>query len=102
MRGVVNVLGVWLKVLRTRFARDQPSTSLLQILDTPLGLVLYRLFNLHVMNDLYILGGGALAVKWAGMGTPPSATSKDADSYGTHKLLVFHAYGWKKHAKNHH
>ena len=54
-----------------------------------------------MVNDLYILGGGALAVKWAGVGTPPSATSKDADSYGTHKLLVFHAYGWKKHAKDH-
>ena len=35
-RGVVNVLGAWLKFLRARFARGRPSTSLLQILDTPL------------------------------------------------------------------
>ncbi len=54
-----------------------------------------------MMNDLCIRGGGAVAVKWAGMGTPPGATSKDADSYGAHKLLVFYAYSWKKHAKHH-
>ena len=28
--------GAWLKFLRARFARNRPSTSLLQILDTPL------------------------------------------------------------------
>ena len=29
-------LGAWLKILCARFARNRPSTSLLQILDTPL------------------------------------------------------------------
>jgi hypothetical protein len=51
------------------------------------------------MNDLCILGGGSVAVKWAGLGTPPSTTSKDADSYGAHKLLVFHAYVGKNMPK---
>ena len=36
MRGVVNVLGAWLKILLARFACNRPSTSLLQILDMPL------------------------------------------------------------------
>ena len=35
-RRVVNVLGAWLKILHAHFARDWLSTSLLQILDTPL------------------------------------------------------------------
>ena len=38
MRGVINVLGVWLKILRARFARVWLSTYLPQILDTPLVL----------------------------------------------------------------
>ena len=45
--GRVNVLGAWLKILRAH-ARDQPSTSLLQILDTPLKVINYSLNKWHL------------------------------------------------------
>ena len=38
MRSVVNVLGVWLKILRVHSAHNCLSTSLLHILDTPLNM----------------------------------------------------------------
>ena len=47
MRGVVNILGAWLKT----FVHDWLSTSLLQMLDTPLlwpvARVIIQLFMLH-------------------------------------------------------
>jgi hypothetical protein len=46
MRGVVNILGAWPKVLHTH---DRLSTSLLQILDTPLSF-LYQCTVDHFMN----------------------------------------------------
>jgi hypothetical protein len=39
MRGVVNILGAWLKNLRAHFAREWLSTPLVQILGTPLVVV---------------------------------------------------------------
>ena len=55
MRGVVSILGEWLNILHACFARDWPSTSLLQILDTPLSIMCWQ-----VQYDLLTFALGLL------------------------------------------